>query len=194
MSFRNRWSSSTSSRIASKSWSRCHRHSSRPALSPSPFRRGGTCGLDRIGGRTELVRRNVRDDRRLASGVCGMAWRPLRSLAAAIAWPPAERVSVMVISPRAQARPSSIARRGRRSSGPSRLEEIQDVFRARCRPQGEEVVIRISEGPTAADRHETRVAFLSGGSTQHLSCSHLPNVYHDVAAPSGANFVISRTQ
>ena len=36
MSFRNRWSSSTSSRIASGNWSRCHRHSSRPALSPSP--------------------------------------------------------------------------------------------------------------------------------------------------------------
>ena len=36
MSFRNRWSSSTSSRIASGSWSRCHRHSSRPARSPSP--------------------------------------------------------------------------------------------------------------------------------------------------------------
>jgi hypothetical protein len=36
MSFRIRWSSSTSSRIASGSWSRCHRHSSCPALSPSP--------------------------------------------------------------------------------------------------------------------------------------------------------------
>jgi D-arabinose 1-dehydrogenase-like Zn-dependent alcohol dehydrogenase len=36
MSFRNRWSSSTSSRIASGSWSRCHRHSSRPAPSHSP--------------------------------------------------------------------------------------------------------------------------------------------------------------
>jgi hypothetical protein len=34
--FRNRWSSSTSSRIASGSRSRCHRHSNRPALSPSP--------------------------------------------------------------------------------------------------------------------------------------------------------------
>jgi hypothetical protein len=32
----NRWSSSTRSRIASGSWSRCHRRSSRPALSPSP--------------------------------------------------------------------------------------------------------------------------------------------------------------
>src|SRR5260370_18242072 len=37
------------------------------------FRRGGTCGLDRIGGRTELVRRDVCDDRRLAGGVRGMA-------------------------------------------------------------------------------------------------------------------------
>jgi len=36
MSFRNRWSSSTSSRIASASWSRCHWHSSCPAASPSP--------------------------------------------------------------------------------------------------------------------------------------------------------------
>src|SRR6202048_5185708 len=39
------------------------------------FRRGGTRGLDRIGGRTELVRRDVCDDRRLAGGVRGMAWR-----------------------------------------------------------------------------------------------------------------------
>jgi len=36
ISFRSRWSSSTSSRIASWSWSRCHWHSSRPATSPSP--------------------------------------------------------------------------------------------------------------------------------------------------------------
>ena len=36
MSFRTRWSSITSSRIASGSWSRCHWHSSRPAVSSSP--------------------------------------------------------------------------------------------------------------------------------------------------------------
>src|SRR2546430_14004476 len=40
------------------------------------FRRGGAGGLDRIGGGTELVRRDVCDDRRLAGGVRGMAWRP----------------------------------------------------------------------------------------------------------------------
>ena len=36
MGFRSRWSSSTSSRIAAGSWSRCHRHSARPAASASP--------------------------------------------------------------------------------------------------------------------------------------------------------------
>src|SRR3981081_745959 len=36
-------------------------------------RRGGTCGFDRRGGRTELVRRDVCDDRCLAGGVRGMA-------------------------------------------------------------------------------------------------------------------------
>ena len=35
-SLRSRWSSSTSSRIPSGSWARCHRHSRRPASSPSP--------------------------------------------------------------------------------------------------------------------------------------------------------------
>src|SRR6266513_5116197 len=43
---------------------------------------------------------------------------------------------------------------------PSRLEPLEDVLRARCRPQGEELVIRIGERPTAADRYETTVAVL----------------------------------
>jgi hypothetical protein len=38
IAFRNRWSSSTSSRIACGSWSRCQRHSSRPVASPSACR------------------------------------------------------------------------------------------------------------------------------------------------------------
>jgi hypothetical protein len=42
---------------------------------------------------------------------------------------------------------------------PSPLEPVKDVLRARCRPQGEEPVIHIGEGPTAADRDETRVAY-----------------------------------
>jgi hypothetical protein len=54
----------------------------------------------------------------------------------------------------------------------SRLEEVKDVFRARSRPQGKELVIRIGEGPTTADRHETRVAVLREDHTQRPFCSH----------------------
>ena len=45
MPFRNRWSSSTSSRIASGSWSRCHWHSSRPAASASACRAAARAAL-----------------------------------------------------------------------------------------------------------------------------------------------------
>src|SRR5207248_10382396 len=62
---------------------------------------------------------------------------------------------------------------------PSRLEPVEDVLRARCRPQGEELVIRIGEGPTAADRHETRVAVFREDHTQQPLCSHLPNALND---------------
>ena len=44
--------------------------------------------------------------------------------------------------------------------GPSRLEEVDDMLRARCRPQREELVVRIGEGLVAADRHEASVADL----------------------------------
>jgi hypothetical protein len=46
------------------------------------------------------------------------------------------------------------------------LEAVKDVLRARGRPQGEELVIRIGEGSTAADRHETRVAVFREDHTQ----------------------------
>ena len=49
----------------------------------------------------------------------------------------------------------------------SRLEEVKDVLRARCRPEGEELVVRIGEGPTAADRDETRVAVFREDHSQH---------------------------
>src|SRR5437773_5113387 len=61
---------------------------------------------------------------------------------------------------------------------PSRLEPVEDVLRARCRPQGEEVVIRIGEGPTAADRHEARVALFREDHTQQPFCSRLLNALH----------------
>ena len=81
------------------------------------FGRGRSRGPDRVGRRTEFVGRHMADGRGLAGGVRGMPCAPRRSRAAALAWPAAVRASAHVISPRAQARPSSIARRGRSSVG-----------------------------------------------------------------------------
>jgi hypothetical protein len=66
--------------------------------------------------------------------------------------------------------------------GPSRLEPVEDMLRARCRPKGEELVIRIGEGPTAADRHEPRVAVFREDHTQKPFCSYLPNALHNAPA------------
>ena len=40
----------------------------------------------------------------------------------------------------------------------SRLEQVKHVLRARSRPKSEELVIRIGEDRTAADRHEARIS------------------------------------
>src|SRR5205814_4638133 len=124
-----------------------------PCVLALSFRGSSTCGLDRIGGRTELMRRDVRDGRGLAGSVGGMPCCPTqvsgRGVCVAgriaslghrdLAAPPCPSLLDRVTRPR--------VRRLRR------LEEVKDVLRARCRPQGEELVIRIGEGPTAADRH-----------------------------------------
>src|SRR6202022_4970977 len=68
---------------------------------------------------------------------------------------------------------------------PSRLEPVEDVLRARCRPQGEELVTRIGEGPTAADRHETRVAVFREDHTQHPSTRNCPTPNTMFPAPTG---------
>jgi len=52
----------------------------------------------------------------------------------------------------------------------SRLEEVKDVLCATCRPKSEEMMIRIIEGPTPADRHETRVADLREDHGWHSFC------------------------
>jgi len=89
-----------------------------PALEPPCalalfFRRGSTCGLDRIGGRTQPVR----GDCSWPAAYAACRASPRRRLPAAIVWPPAERAWVIMTLPRAQAWACSIARRGRVSSG-----------------------------------------------------------------------------
>src|SRR5690606_3534712 len=49
-----------------------------PSVLTLPFRYGSTHGLDRVGGRTELVRGNVRDCRRLSGSIRGIAWCPFK--------------------------------------------------------------------------------------------------------------------
>ncbi len=122
------------------------------------FWRGSTHGLDRIGGRTQLVRGDVRDSRRLSGRVRGMTR------------------CTMQISGRCHrmaARRASLCHRGlaacpgadlldcltwSRVISPIRLEEVKDVLGAARRPQREKSMVHIGQGPTAADRHEPGVA------------------------------------
>ena len=159
-----------------------------PALS---FRRGSTGGLDRIGGRTELVCGDVCDDRRLAGSVRGMACCPSQDSSRGHCMA-ARRASLghrdLATHPGA-----GLLNRLTRSwvFRPSRLEPVEDVLRARCRPQGEEPVIRIGEAPTTADRDETRVAIFREDHTQQPSCSHLPNARPFILARRGCSSLLS---
>src|SRR5919197_772897 len=124
------------------------------------FRRGGTHGLDRVGGGTELVRGDVRDDCGLASRVRGMPWcaaqvsRGGLGLSGRLA-----RLHHLHLTTHPSA--SSLDRHTRSSIvGLSRLEQAEDVLRARCRPESEEVVMRLGEGTTATRRHEAGVSDL----------------------------------
>ncbi len=124
------------------------------------FRRAGTCGLDRIGGRAEFVRGDMRNDPGLASSVSGMPCSPAqvsgrrhcmagrRSSLGHLDLPTHPAASMLDCLTR-----SCVLRL-------SRLEPVKDVRRARCRPNSKELMIGVGEGPTAADRHEARVSDL----------------------------------
>ena len=124
------------------------------------FGRGGTRCLDRVRGRAELVGRDVGDSRGLAGRVRGMPWCPAQISGRGHRMA-RRRASLGHGDLAARPRPPEFNRPpGSRILRPKRLEEPEDVRRARCRPQGEELVIRIGESSAAADRHETRVADL----------------------------------
>jgi hypothetical protein len=134
------------------------------------FRRGSPCCLDRVRGSAKLVRGDVRNGPGLARSVGG----------------------IPCCSTQVSGRTHRMATRGAslhhldlathpgagmldrltrsRVLGLSRLEKVKNVLCARCRPQSEEMVIRVGEGPTAADRHETRVS--------DLREDHGKNFYH----------------
>ena len=124
------------------------------------IRRASPDSLDRISRRAEFVRGDVRDGPGLACSVRGMP-----------RWP----AQVSGCGHRMAARRASLGHRHlaahpgagmldrltrSRVLRLDRLKEVKDVFRARCRPESQEMVIRIGEGPAAADRHEARVCDL----------------------------------
>ena len=109
MSFRNRWSSSTSSRIASGSWSRCHRHSSRPACAPAPSGAAARAALIAYAAAPSSCAATCATTAAWPAAYAACRAAPRRSLAAAIAWPPAARACDIATSPRTHARMCSIA-------------------------------------------------------------------------------------
>src|SRR6516225_5463501 len=123
-------------------------------------RRASTRGLDRIGGRTEFVRGDVRDGAGLASSVRGMPCCPTQVSGRGHCMA-GRRASLGHLDLATHPGAGMLDRLTRSwVLGLSRLEEVKDVLRAGCRPKREEVVIRIGEGPTAPDRHEARVSDL----------------------------------
>jgi hypothetical protein len=159
-----------------------------PALKSScglalTLRRGSTSGLDRIGSSTEFVCGDVRDGPGLARSVCGMPCCSTQVSGRAHCMA-ARRASLHHLD--LPTRPSAgMLDRLTRSwvLRLRRLEKVKNVLCARRRPESEEMVIRIGEGPTAADRHEASVTDLRedhGWNFYHL---HPPNTPGQRARP-----------
>jgi hypothetical protein len=105
------------------------------------LRCGGACGLDRIGGGAEFVRGDVCDGCGLAGSVrrmprcstqvsgCGVCVAGCRASLGHLDF--ATHPGAGLLDRLTRSRVLRL----------SRLEEVKDVFRTRCRPQGEELVI-----------------------------------------------------
>jgi hypothetical protein len=105
------------------------------------FRCSGTCGLDCVGGRTELVRGDVSDGTGLTGSVRGMPCSSTQVSGRAHGMA-ARRASLHHLDLAPHPRAGMLDR----LTWPgvlrlSRLEEVKDVLRARCRPKSEEIVI-----------------------------------------------------
>jgi hypothetical protein len=123
-------------------------------------RRAGLCGLDRIGGSTEFVRGDVRDSPGLTGSVRGIPCCPTQVSCCGHCMA-ARRASLGHLDLATHPSAGMLDRLTRSwVLRLSRLEKVKNVLRARCRPMSQKLVIRIGEGPTAADRHEARVSDL----------------------------------
>ncbi len=146
-----------------------------PAPSTHGRGRAPQRGFDRIGGRTEFVRGDMCDGPGLACGIRGMPCCSTQVSGRAHCL--AARCASLGHRDLATYPGASMLDRLTRSwvLRLGRLEEVKDVLRARCRPKSKELVVRIGEGPTAADRHEARVSNLREDHGWHSYHSHPPN-------------------
>jgi hypothetical protein len=123
-------------------------------------RRRGLCGFDRVGGRTEFVRGNVCNSPGLAGGVGGMPGGPTQISGRAHRMTAGgARLHHADFAP--NPRPGVLDR----STGTlvlrlGLLEQVEHMLSARCRPQGEQMVIGVGQGPAPPDRYEARVSDL----------------------------------
>src|SRR5919198_2758533 len=116
-----------------------------------------TGGLDRIGGRAQLVRGDMGDGRGLASGVRGVPCNPTQvSGRTHRVAPGCTRFHHLDLATHPG---TGMLDRMTRSwvPGSNRLEAAEDVLRAGGGPESEELVIRVLESPTTADRYEARI-------------------------------------
>lgn len=124
------------------------------------FRCRSACGLDRVSGRAQLMRGDMGDNPGLPGRIRGMPSRPTQ-LPSRPHRMPARRASLHHRHLATHPGPRILDRLTRpRVSGPSRLEQAQNVLRARGSPQSQKVVIGIGESPTTTDRHETKIPHL----------------------------------
>jgi hypothetical protein len=121
------------------------------------FWRSRAHSLDRVGGRTKLMCRDVRDRRCLSRSVGGVASRPAQVSCGGIGV--ARRFTGLRHRDRSTRPCASLVNRLTRSQvrRSGRLEQVHNMLRARCGPQGEELMIRICKRPAAADGDETGI-------------------------------------
>ena len=118
---------------------------------------------------------DVGDSRSLTCGMGGMARGPFEVSGRRVG---VTRRGASLRHPDFAARPrsslvDSMARP--RVVGPHRLEEMQDVLRARGRPEGKQLVVRIRKRATTANRDEARVSFFWEDQRLPPSCLHPAN-------------------
>jgi hypothetical protein len=131
--------------------------------------------LDRIGGRTEFVRRDVRDNCSLTGGIRGMPSGTTKP-ACRTHRVPTRRTRLRHPDLAARPRPDLFDRLARTCiRGPHRLEQVENVLCTFGRPQGEQSMVVVRERPATADRDEARIAVLGKDHQAKLSAAaHTP--------------------